>query len=340
MKPSLLILGTNVDPHIERVYQAIVSNGNIDVYVLDFLNSNRFSLWVDDRGEAVLSVNGKRLPRNLLVWDRSKLIPGTAFYFPQVDENSGYAAEEWRALYRTVCGLHRGRVVNPIESRSCLYKPYQQVVAAQVGFAVPRTLVTNERADLESFAGASRGHVIMKSLSSCKVKPASDLEYIPYNVLTMRLSEEDVEGATEEEVAYCPHFLQEEIKKAYELRVVYIDGSVRAFKVHSQKYRTSEVDWRKGLGFVDFEPCSLAPEIEARIGMFMKRMGLFAGSLDLVVESDNTVWFLECNQEGAWAWLDDLDGGQVTKAFADALSRKTLSVCSGAECFDEATVLA
>jgi hypothetical protein len=326
MKPTLLILGTNIDPHVDRVARAIKQGGKIDVHVLDFLNNNRFSLWMEENGRPTISINGTRLPDDFLVWDRSKLIAGTAFYLPGVDEYSGYAAEEWRALYRTVCGINRDKVINPLAARACLFKPYQQMVAARVGFAVPRTLVTNDRKDLVDFTRQSKDHVIMKSLSSCKVKPISEGEYIPYNVMTMRISVDDVDDAKEEEVAFCPHFLQDEIKKAYELRIVYVDGEICAFKVDSQKYRTSEVDWRKGLGFVDFHPCSLEAELTGRIKRFMEEMGLFAGSLDLIVEQHGKVWFLECNQEGAWGWLDDLDDGRVTKTFAEAISRRTLDV--------------
>lgn len=154
-------------------------------------------------------------------------------------------------------------------------------------------------------------------------------EFIPYNVMTMRVTAEDVDEASIEEVRFCPHFLQDGIEKPYELRVVYIDGTALPFKVDSQRYRTSKVDWRKGLDFIEFSPTTIDIAIDRCKQKFMDRLGLFAGSLDLIVREDGEVYFLECNQEGAWGWLDDIDGGRVTVAFADALTRRAEKLAAG-----------
>jgi hypothetical protein len=325
IRPFLLILGSMTDPHVERVADEITRRGAIDVRILDFLNGGRFALTMDEYGVYQLRVDGLTIPPHALVWDRAKIIAGTAFYFPDMDENSGYAAEEWRALYRLVCGLAGDRVVNSLTARSCLTKPYQQMHAAQAGFRVPRTLVGNEKRDLENFIDG-QPMTIMKSLSATKVRPATEGEFIPYNVLTMRISPDDVAEASIDEIAFCPHFLQDGISKSHELRVVYVDGKCLPFKVDSQRYKTSTIDWRKGLDFIDFYPTKIDHEIEERIRSFMRRMGLFAGSLDLIVREDGEVYFLECNQEGAWGWLDDLDDGRVTLAFADALSGRAARI--------------
>lgn len=327
-RPFLLVLGSLVDPHVERVTDEIKRRGGVDVHVLDFLNDTRFSLSMDEAGEYELVVNGAAVPSHALVWDRAKIIAGTAFYFAEMDENAGYAAEEWRALYRVVCGLSGDRVVNSLYGRRCLIKPFQQRLAAQAGFRVPRSLVGNSKSDMLVLC-RSQDQTIMKSLSATKVRPATEGEFIPYNVLTMRVTEDDVAGATEAEIGFCPHFLQEGIGKSYELRVVYVDGAIFPFKVDSQRYKTSTIDWRKGLDFIDFFPTTVDDSVEQRIHGFMDRMGLFAGSLDLIVRGDGEVYFLECNQEGAWGWLDDLDDGRVTMAFAEALSRRASSLANG-----------
>lgn len=321
-RPFILVLGSMVDPHVERVVDEITRSGAADVRVLDFLNGGKFALSMDECGEYSLRVDDFIVPAHALVWDRSKIIAGTAFYFAEMDENAGYAAEEWRALYRLVCGLSGDRVVNPLQARSCLIKPYQQMHAARAGFRVPRTLVGNDKGDLEDMCDGN-DMTIMKSLSATKVRPATEGEFIPYNVLTMKVTPDDVAEASAEEIAFCPHFLQEGILKSHELRVVYVDGKCLPFKVDSQRYKTSMIDWRKGLDFIDFEPTAIGEHVENRIRSFMQRMGLFAGSIDLIVREDGEIYFLECNQEGAWGWLDDLDNGRVTLAFAQALTRRS-----------------
>ena len=320
--PTLLVLGTMVDPHIERVVLELRERGNIEVHVLDFLNEeSSFSLEVDGCGEWRLSLDGAVLGGDYLVWDRSKLIYGTAFYVKGDGDGRGFAAEEWRALYRLVSGIHEERTVNALRLRACLLKPYQQVLAAQAGFKVPPSIVTNSKANVTTFAKGSNGSVIMKSLSGTKVKPPFEGDYIPYNVLTMRVSDDDIAGATVEQIQYCPHFLQHEIQKDFELRIVVVDGAIIPFRINSQGHAISKVDWRKGLGFVKFSPSELTDSLRVKIDGFMARSGLFCGSMDIVIDREGEPWFLEINPEGAWGWLDDLVEGRVTRTFADAFER-------------------
>jgi hypothetical protein len=170
----------------------------------------------------------------------------------------------------------------------------------------------------------------MKSVSAGKVTPAGDGgETIPYCVMTMQVSPEDLETATSEEIAYCPHFLQQEIPKSHELRVVVVDGRVLAFRIDSQKHELTSLDWRKGMEVASFSPVSLDDGTIARIQTFMSRMGLFTGSLDLIIDPEEQVWFLECNQDGAWGWLDDLVESAITRAFADGFARRLSALADG-----------
>lgn len=321
--PTMLVLGTMIDPHVERVVTELRQRGNIDIHVLDFLDDNSsFSLQVDEQGDWQLIVDGTEFSGEYLVWDRSKLIYGTIFYVKGDDDGKGFAAEEWRALYRLISGIHEGRTVNALRLRACLLKPYQQIIAARAGFKVPSSIVTDSKIDAVHFAGEARDGIIMKSLSGTKVKPPFEGDYIPYNVMTMRISEADILEATDEEVGYCPHFLQHEVIKAYELRIVIVNGDIIPFKVDSQSRSISEVDWRKGLGLVSFSPSELTEGLQRQIEDFMILSGLFCGSMDIVVDRDGQAWFLEINPEGAWGWLDDLVDGKVTRAFADGFERR------------------
>lgn len=325
----LLILGTRTDPHVERVVRELESRGKAQIFVLDYHDDTRFSLEEDTAGRIVFRINGTTLPDRYLIWDRMKILPGTELYIRGDETSSGYAAQEWRALYKLLCGLNRERVVNSLESRFCMIKPYQQAVAASVGFRVPPTLVTNDKSSVQAFQQQNGHRLIMKSVSAGKVAPVGDGgENIPFFVMTMQVSPEDLEAATPEEIAYCPHFFQREIPKSHELRVVVVDGQVLAFRIDSQKHELSSLDWRKGIEVAGFAPVSLDDGTLAQIRAFMSRMGLFSGSLDLIVDPEQQAWFLECNQDGAWGWLDDIAEGAITRAFADGFARR-LSALAG-----------
>jgi hypothetical protein len=318
----LLILGTRTDAHVERVARELERRGSGRVFVLDYHDDTRFALEQDAAGRVVLQVNGTRLPEHYMVWDRTKILPGTELYIRGDETSAGYAAQEWRAFYQLLCGLNRGHVVNSLESRSCMIKPYQQAIAAGVGFRVPPTLISNDKTSAQTFQRRNEDRVIMKSVSAGKVRTAGDGENIPFNVMTMRVPPEDLEAATPEEIACCPHFFQREIPKAHELRVVVVGDRVLAFRIDSQDHELTALDWRKGMEVAGFTATSLDDTTVGLIRAFMKRTGLFTGSLDLIVDPDQNVWFLECNQDGAWGWLDNIAEGAITSAFADAFSSR------------------
>lgn len=330
--PVLVVLGSMEDPHVERVVKELKSRGRIDPLVVDYLNGVRFEFRTDSNGRVSFELAGRHLSEPYLVWDRRKIAPGTHLYIRGDEQSSGYAAREWRAFYSLLCGVNGEMVVNSLASRQCMIKPYQQMIAAKAGLLVPNTIMTNDRGSALSFMGECDGRVIMKSISAGKVKPSGECENIPYVVMTMRVSEDDLRSATEEEFEHCPSFFQQELMKKHEFRVVYVDGKIHAFRVDSQRCRTGEVDWRKGFGFVQFESGDLDPATLGSIDRFMRSMGLFSGSIDLIVDTDDRVWFLECNQDGAWGWVDDIVDGAVTRAFADGFEARLLgaaALCGG-----------
>ncbi|WP_155394096.1 hypothetical protein [Xanthomonas albilineans] len=321
---ALLILGTKTDPHVSLVKDEIEKYSDIKVVVFDYHDDTRFTIRVTEHGAVKIQVNGENVPHNCLVWDRNKILPGTELYIQGDDETAtGYVAQEWRALYTLIGGFNEKRVVNSLESRKCMIKPYQQVIAASVGMAVPETMITNDKANVLEFYGGARNGLIMKSVSAGKVKPASEGgEYIPYNVMTMRVNKEDLDHATEAEIGYCPHFFQEEIKKDYELRIVVVGDRVIPFRIGSQERRTTEVDWRKGMLLIEFTRCEIDSCLSTKIRQFMTKIGFFTGSIDIMVDQAGKHWFLECNQDGAWGWLDDLVKGEISRAFAEELTKK------------------
>jgi hypothetical protein len=280
-KAVLLILGTRTDPHVDRVVREIERRGNAQVFVLDYHADTRFSLEQDMAGWIVFRINGITLPDRYLVWDRTKLLPGTNLYIHGGDEtSSGYAAQEWRAFYKLLCGLNRERVVNSLESRACMIKPYQQVIAASVGFRVPPTLISNEKSSVQLFQQQNENQLIMKSVSAGKVGTVGDSgENIPFVVMTMGVPPEDLEAATPEEIAFCPHFFQRKIPKSHELRVVVVDDKVLAFRIDSQNHELTSLDWRKGIAVAGFSAVALDDDTIAKIRAFMSRMGFFTGSL-------------------------------------------------------------
>ena len=57
----------------------------------------------------------------------------------------------------------------------------------------------------------------------------------------------------------------------------------------------------------------------ARLQGYLEAFGLAFGCFDFAVDPDGVPWFLECNPNGQWAWMEDPTGAPMTSAFADLL---------------------
>jgi hypothetical protein len=316
---AIVILGTRTDPHVDRVAKRLDVLGFRDTIIIDYHAGTTYSLEFDRQARRRLIVDGEPVPDACIVWDKTKIIPGSKYYIRGDDESSaGYAAQEWRSYYKLIAAFAGSDSVNNIRSRECMLKPYQQTVAASVGLLVPRTLVSNDKEDIARFQSRC-GQMIMKSLSGAKVSTRGEGELAPYIIMTMRVSAADIDSADESEFLYCPHFVQEEIGKHHELRIVVVGDRIIPFRIESQDHQSTRTDWRRAHNLNRFIRCDIPAILEERVSAFMRSMGLATGSLDLIVDNEGRFWFLECNQDGVWAWLDDLVDGEITNAFADEL---------------------
>lgn len=317
---SLVVLGTRADPHVELVVEKLRRHPGTEIFILDYNDDVHVSAEINVQGDLQLMVNG-RMVQSFVVWDRRKIIPGTEFYVRGDEEYSGYIAQEWRALYTMIAGIAGDMALNTLKSRNCLIKPYQQMLAVSVGLQCPQTLVTNALEDALDFDVRSGG-LILKSLSGAKIQTRSEGEYVPFNVMTMRISRDALAAADPASIACCPHFFQREIRKAYELRVVCVDDDMFAFRVDSQIYKSTEVDWRKAMDVIDFSETELDDALRSKLLAFMRKIRLCHGSIDLIVDKEGKTWFLECNQDGAWGWLDYRCNGKISDAISSSLLRR------------------
>lgn len=314
---AVLILGTVDDPHVNKVYKKLVNSFNAEVIVLDYLNDVKFSCFFDKCGEINLRVNGLTLPKKLLVWDRDKIIPGTHAYLKGEDNNiKNWAAREWKAFFKLLSGLNNEFTINSLESKSCLLKPFQQIIANSSGFLTPQTFITNDKNALEQFSELNP-NIIIKSLSGGNfIKVHNDGSESYHNVMTMRVSHENINELDETDLQYHPHFFQNEVQKMYELRVVVINKDIFAFEIDSQESELTELDWRRGISQLEYKLVKLPEKTVENIYSFMRSMKLFSGSLDLIVDLDGNTYFIECNQDGAWGWLDDVLSGEISYSYA------------------------
>lgn len=191
-------------------------------------------------------------------------------------------------------------------------KLLQLSLAQQVGFNIPKTLITTSREELFSFA--KKNHkTIIKPLHSGRVTYNTAESKL---IFTNILSEEIVDNLGDYELT--PAIYQSYIEKAYELRVTVVGDDIFAAKIDSTLYPDSLTDWRKGK--VQFEQYRLPTNIKQKCLALLAKLGISFGAFDLVCDPHGEYHFIEVNPNGQWVWIEKDTGLPIADAIIKFLS--------------------
>ena len=321
---DIVIMGTVKDPHIEYVLEHL-SKYDVNIAFLDLNNSSKFSI-LQNRQNFHCSIDGKIADENTIFWSRTKLYYGSPFYFREYSTDrknfeaqrriDDWREQEWNASVKIISLLNEDRLISKLSSSALMYKVNQQKFAAELGMNTIDTLITNDVSAAQSFV-EKYSQCISKSISGKKVLPGPDELPTSYGVMTVKITPEDLSNLNADAFAECPHLFQQCLEKDYELRILDIDGELFPFKIDSGKFKHTELDWRHGYRVNDelFKLTTIDKNLSNMLTKFREHYGLFSGSFDFIVK-DGVHYFLECNKEGAWAWLDHYVDGRIGKTFA------------------------
>jgi len=196
--------------------------------------------------------------------------------------------------------------VNPIDRVSVAeHKLYQLQVARQVGFHVPRTLVSCDPMKLKTFADGNKAGTICKPIFHGMFVDESAC----YSVYTRRVTPESIDA---ESVKSCPVLLQEEIPRSADVRATFIGPKCFVADITGDP---SLVDWRDPSLSVRYAESNLSDNVQAKCRAMLAELGLLYGAFDFLRTPDGDLVFLEVNPTGEWAWLEDRLGFPIREAF-------------------------
>lgn len=235
---------------------------------------------------------------------------------PQVSQIGPYAeyyTREWRTVLQSViCSVDAKWLNHPREISRAEDKLQQLRVAKNIGFRIPSTVVTNDPKIVR--ARVQQGDVVVKPIRRAL------FENNGYQSVTFTTQVSHIGEGMEESIRACPFIVQELIKKRFDVRVTVVGNSVFAVAIHSQDHSETQVDWRRG-GHSDLphEAIELPVEISSLCREMVRRQSLRFGAIDLVLDRDGEYWFLECNPNGQWAWIENRTGLPIAKAIVDEM---------------------
>lgn len=265
------------------------SFGNRDEFTLSFNDINKFeSVWFRRTKLPEISVKNEA-EKLFILSDYDSL-------FDNIFANIN--AERW---------ISRPNFVYEAEN-----KLLQLRIASEIGFVVPKFIVTQSKKHLKKFISDSQNNVIIKPIRQGRIKSNNGFK----TIFTNKLSDEIIDVIDDFDLTPC--IFQEYIDKSYELRVTVVNNKVFAAKVDSQKQSVTSIDWRKKkIPFVNYD---LPEELEQKCIKILKRLNLSFGAIDLIKDLNGNYIFIEINPNGQWAWIEMETGLAISEEIINFLT--------------------
>jgi glutathione synthase/RimK-type ligase-like ATP-grasp enzyme len=194
-------------------------------------------------------------------------------------------------------------------------KAAQLQLAAELGFELPPTLITNSAQAVLEFRRQYPGALISKACHSATVRCEDGTTR---GVFTEVVSNRDLGYLAS--LRYCPVIFQAYVPKRVELRITVVGSRVFAAEIHSQQTRHTRFDWRRyDDAHTVYQPHPLPEKVERQCLLLVERLGLCYGAIDMIVTPDGRYVFLEINPNGQWLWIERYTGLPISEALCDLL---------------------
>lgn len=223
-------------------------------------------------------------------------------------EDRGFAYGESHAAITGLWScLDAHWVNNPERDEVAGRKVYQLKVAAELGFRVPKTLITNDPHNARRFIdGEGDKGTIYKAFSATQRAWRE----------TRLLRPEEREQL--DAVRFAPVIFQEHIRADIDLRITVIGEKIFPAEILSGK-TDYLVDFRMTMHAAPIGVHVLPDEVVAKLRSFMEALGLVYGAIDMRLTPEGEYVFLEVNPAGEWLFVEERTGQPIAAALADHL---------------------
>jgi glutathione synthase/RimK-type ligase-like ATP-grasp enzyme len=221
-----------------------------------------------------------------------------------------FLRNDWRhategAVFTNFSGIW---LSDPAAQRRAENKIIQLQTAMSIGLHVPETIVTNSPTELRHFADRLGNDIIAKTLRGAATRATAAVSMTPEAL------------SDDEAIALCPAIYQERVHGSVHLRAHVFGESVYAAQI-----TTADLDWRRDLS-VPFESIAVTPQLANQLVDFVSVMGLRMGVLDLKIDENDQVCFLEINPQGQFLFVEALAGLPLTEAICDYICAEVAGV--------------
>lgn len=314
----VLILSTNLDRETDIVCVELIRRGidyvRLNVEEIHTNLSIEYGVEQDSNSQSQIKIGSllSNLSDISAVWlrdfDYSLIHPNTG------DLSTAFIFQQWNDSLQHLFSTMENRWINNYEATHRTNNRMKQlIVAKQLGFNIPSTLVTNNPEKARRFYYEHNGDIILKVLHH------HDIELLDkvYSIYSHRATNEDVKNF--EDLSYAPSVLQERIHTCSEYRVIVVKDRVFSVQFGSDRELQCSDVHRIPLSRLSVKPALLENEHELQCVKLVKSLGLDYGAIDFVVDENAKFYFLEVNPTGDWLWIEDKTKLPITRAVVDLI---------------------
>jgi len=202
---------------------------------------------------------------------------------------------QWSAFIRSMMVFDEARWMNhPADTYKAETKPYQLLVAARCGFAVPETIVGNGVVEVRKRLPSN---VALKSIDTVYLREDDDALFAYTSIMSAN-------ELLDDSVHHAPLIAQEFLSPKTDLRVTVVGTSVFSYKILVNG-DPAPGDWRlHKREELTYEQYSLPDDVRDRCVALCAELRLPFGAIDLI-DNNGKFFFVEINPTGEWAWLPD-----------------------------------
>jgi glutathione synthase/RimK-type ligase-like ATP-grasp enzyme len=202
---------------------------------------------------------------------------------------------------------------SPVYSiREAENKVYQLIKARELGFQIPKSILTTNYQSALEFYNLMNSNCIIKPIKSGLISE-QDHEKV---VFTSKIAQFPESPAS---IQNCPSYLQELIEKKSDLRVTVVGNKIFATEILSQENEDTKIDWRRGENILIHRKVSIPKDIEKKCVKLVKDLNLKFGAIDFIIDKNGKYIFLEINPNGQWAWIEYQTKYPISKEIVEIL---------------------
>jgi glutathione synthase/RimK-type ligase-like ATP-grasp enzyme len=129
----------------------------------------------------------------------------------------------------------------------------------------------------------------------------------------------DPDDLDDQTISLTAHMFQEQIPKDFDARITVVADKCFGVAIRTES-PAARIDFRADYSAVSYTPLALPADLPGKLRAYLDRFGLAFGAFDFAVTTEGRYYFLECNPNGQWGWLQDETGLPMAEAFAEYLA--------------------